>query len=71
MKNQKQTIDQRIEAARQKRDAAEGDKPIVETEWLGGTNYRIANVRHGAMPTQRTFSSHEALMSAFERANSK
>lgn len=68
------TLDRRIAAAKAKRDAEEiaaGSGPIVESEWMGGTRYRIANVRHGVMPARRIYDSHEAMMAAFESAQAK
>lgn len=65
-------LEQRIEAARlavEAREIAEGSGPIAETEWLGGTKYRIAGVRHGVMPVQRDFTSYEEMMVAFREAN--
>lgn len=65
-------LDERLEASRQKLEAEEiasGSGPIVESEWLGGTRYRIAGIRHGVMPAQRVFNSQEEMMRAFSAAN--
>lgn len=67
-------LDARIEASRLKIEAEEianNSGPIVVSEWLGGTKYRIANVRHGVMPDQRTFSTYKAMMDAFNAVQSK